>query len=236
MIINYLKSIIIKKKLKKINTIVRLRFIPNSFNIGENCIVGKKAQISTNVEIGNFTYLNSNIKEIIVESNTKIGNYCSIAPGVCIGLGNHYLNIVSTHPFLFNDYYKKSFDNIIEPKLDGLKDKNLETIIESDVWIGANSIINRGITVGQGAVIASGAIVTKNVDPYSIVAGVPAKVIGYRFDKEIVEKLLLNKENSFWNWSKKEIIMNYDLLYNIDDYCKYIENRNQMKKGENLYV
>ena len=106
-----------------------------------------------------------------------------------------------------------------------MKDKNLETVIESDVWIGANSIINRGITVGQGAVIASGAIVTKNVEPYSIVAGVPAKVIGYRFDKEIIERLLSNKENSFWNWSKKEVITNYNLLYNIDDYCKYIENR-----------
>ena len=225
MISNYLRSIIIKKKLKKVNTVVRLRFIPNNLSIGENCIVGKKAQISTNVEIGNFTYLNSNIKEVIVESNTKIGNYCSIAPGVCIVLGNHYLNTVSTHPFLFDDYYKKSFDNIIKPKLNGLKDKNLETVIESDVWIGANSIINRGITVGQGAVIASGAIVTKNVEPYSIVAGVPAKVIGYRFDKEIIERLLSNKENSFWNWSKKEVITNYNLLYNIDDYCKYIENR-----------
>jgi len=103
----------------------------------------------------------------------------SVAYGVRIGLPEHPVNMVSTSPKIYRNIKSKD-----------IKDVYFPPIIGNDVWIGANAIILQGVTIGDGAVIAAGAVVTKDVPPYAIVGGVPAKVIKYRFSDDVILKLL----------------------------------------------
>jgi acetyltransferase-like isoleucine patch superfamily enzyme len=109
----------------------------------------------------------------------KIGNYCSIAPRVCFLLGGeHQINSVSTFPFKVIRFgYEKEADS------------KGDIIVGDDVWFGVNSIICSGVSIGQGAIIAAGAVVTKDVPSYAVVGGNPAKIIKYRFSQKIQDKL-----------------------------------------------
>jgi acetyltransferase-like isoleucine patch superfamily enzyme len=133
------------------------------------------------VNVGKFTYGILNITDHSEsESIVRIGNYCSIAPDVKFLLGgDHDHGNISTYPF------KAKFRLRVNEAI-----SKGSIIIGDDVWIGANCIILSGIHVGQGAVLAAGSVVTKNVPPYAIVAGNPAKIIRYRFNIEIINKLL----------------------------------------------
>ncbi|MBY7733841.1 CatB-related O-acetyltransferase [Francisella philomiragia] len=136
-----------------------------------------------NVSIGDFTYVAS--KTHIHQ--TKIGKFCSIGPGCRIGLGKHPTSrFVSTHPAFFS-ISKQSQVTFV--------DRNYFTEFENinignDVWIGANVLVIDGVNIGSGAIIAAGSVVTKDVPPYAVVGGVPAKVIKFRFEEDEVEKLL----------------------------------------------
>ena len=114
------------------------------------------------------------------EARLTIGNFCSIAPAVAFILSSeHAAGYVSTFPFLvkygFADCEALSKGDIC---------------VEDDVWIGYGATILSGVRIGQGAIVAAGAVVTKDVPPYAVVAGVPAKIIKYRFPAEIIEELL----------------------------------------------
>ncbi|MBR2674856.1 MAG: CatB-related O-acetyltransferase [Mogibacterium sp.] len=145
--------------------------------------------------------------------NCSIGNFCSIADSVHIGLGNdHPMKWVSTSPAF---YYGR--DSI--PKDMAAKEFNHEperTTIGHDVWIGMGVYIKEGVNIGTGAVIGMGSIVTADVPPYAIVAGVPARVIGYRFDEETVSRLL---ESKWWD-APKSILKKY--AEHIDDVDEFI--------------
>ena len=154
-------------------------------------------------DIGIHTYLGSGTK-IYNGKNTKIGKYCSIGEQVAIGLSEHSYTILTTHPFpylgnLFQTYgsIKISKDRLLPAKFFDKCD------IGNDVWIGHGAILLSGITIGDGAIIAAGAVVTKDVEPYSIVAGVPAKHIKYRFDENIRTQLL---ETSWWDLPEDFIV------------------------------
>ncbi len=136
---------------------------------------------------------------------SKIGRFCSIAPNVSIGMGEHAISMISssiTFELVKNGYFNKfnslndNFDYVSlihhnrEKTMEHSKRWAKQTIIGNDVWIGTGAIIMRGINIGDGAVIASGAVVTKDVPPYAIVGGVPAKIIKYRFDQKLIERLL----------------------------------------------
>lgn len=114
-------------------------------------------------------------------------------------------------------------------KVNGLKDKESMTIIKNDVWIGYNAIIKRGITIGNGAVIAAGAIVTKDVPPYAVVAGCPAKVIKYRTSEENIKYMNENEEKMWWSWPKEKIANNMDVLYEFDKYIEYLKKMEEDK-------
>jgi len=159
--------------------------------------LGKFNVLFENVEvmsssIGDHTYVQKN--SIII--NSEIGKFCSIAMGVCIGLGQHSVSYVSSHPafYLVNNPLAKTFsdvDNFVTSK---------RTYIGHDVWIGRNAMVKDGVRIGTGAVIAAGAVVTKDIPEYSIVGGVPAAIIRYRFDEKTRAKLLATN----W-WDKSDL-------------------------------
>lgn len=132
------------------------------------------------------------------DSRISIGNYCSFANGVKIFLGHeHNISWMSTYPFThFGDY---TLDRDTDGHSKG------DVVIGNDVWIGYGVIILSGVTIGNGAVVAAGSVVTKNVEPYSIVGGVPAKLIRYRFKKKTIADL---QKLEWWNWSRQKIQSN----------------------------
>lgn len=150
-----------------------------------------------NVEMGDFSYVNRNSQVYSAE----IGKFVCIGPEVLIGLGEHPSSVfVSSHP-MFYSLQGDDFPKITEQQL---FEEFPTTTIGHDVWIGARAILKTGISIGNGAIVAAGSIVTKDVEPYSIVGGVPAKHIRYRFESEQIEKL---QQSAWWdkdlNWLKK---------------------------------
>ena len=163
---------------------------------------------------------------------SSIGRYCSINRSAKIW-NNHPTDYVSTHPML--DYrmfyawdkqeereeyirkYGKYFENA---KYEDSKLRNNRPVtIGNDVWIGANVVILPGVVIGDGAILAAGAVVNKDVEPYTIVGGVPAKQIKKRFSDEMIDKFLKIK---WWDWSIKEIENNIELFYQPE---KFIEEK-----------
>jgi acetyltransferase-like isoleucine patch superfamily enzyme len=146
-----------------------------------------------NSKIDDYTYIGRNC----LIQKTVIGKFCSISDYCFIGLPNHPVDWVSTSPVFIHgkNKLKINFSNF---KYESM----LETTIENDVWIGINVIIKSGLKIGQGSIVGAGSVVTKNVEPYSIVAGNPAKLIKYRFDKETIQALL---SINWFDWSSDEI-------------------------------
>ena len=138
-------------------------------------------EVSTkNVQVGNFTYGPIRILSAVDKSKLIIGSFCSIAEGVLFILNSdHPLDLVSTYPINAR---------ILKEGMDADSKGNIE--IDDDVWLGARCVIMSGVHIGQGAVVAAGAVVTKDVPPYAIVGGVPAKVIKYRFGEKTINELL----------------------------------------------
>ncbi len=150
--------------------------------------------VSMKGKIGAFTYIRSGGRIAGVES---IGRFCSIALDVVIGDGHHAMDWLSTHPFQWGDSHfdaayfatpqKPSLFSKIKTLISNTKK---HVIIGNDVWMGSGCRVLRGVRIGDGAVIGAGAVVTKDVPPYAVVGGVPAKIIRYRFEEKTIAELL----------------------------------------------
>lgn len=184
------------------------------------CLINSKVHKTSKIESGS-SVVNSQIDrysfcgydcQII---NCKIGAFCSIANNVVIGGAMHPAEWVSTSPVFYEgrDSVKRKFSI-------HKRNPDKTTVIEPDVWIGQNAVIKQVVIIGVGAIIGMGSVVTKNVEPYTIVAGNPAKNIRKRFDDNIIEKLI---ESRWWEFSDKKLFSLDKYITNPSDFINAIE-------------
>jgi acetyltransferase-like isoleucine patch superfamily enzyme len=164
-------------------------------------------------QIGDYSYLgrNSNV------SAAAIGKFCSIAAEVYIGLGSHPLApFVSTHPIF---YLRKPFQHWDFADND-YRSEYAHTTIGNDVWIGLRAAVRDGVKVGDGAIIAAGAIVTKDVPPYAIVAGVPGRILRYRYPPDTIQFLI---EFRWWDRDECWLRENWRMFHNIVHFVRQFQ-------------
>jgi len=187
---------------------------------GRNSI-GNNTEIASS-SIGACTYVAGNS----VIKYAKIGRFCSIGSYVQTGIGNHPSRLfVSTHPAFFSLQKQSGFCFVEENKFDDHKftgqEKKYVVDIGNDVWIGNNVIVMDGITIGDGAIIAAGSVVTRNVLPYAIFGGVPAKLIRFRFSEDQIKNLLKVK---WWDWEYNAIASKSHLFSDIERFIHVAED------------
>lgn len=177
----------------------------------KNSTIDKTSKVESGSQIVNSTFGRHSFCgydcQII---NCDVGSFTSIANNVVIGGAQHPMDWVSMSPVFYEgkDSVKTKFSEHIRP--DALKTK-----VGNDVWIGQGALIKAGVSIGDGAVVGMGSVVTKNVEPYCIVAGNPAKMIRKRFDDDVIKVLL---DSRWWEWNEQEIIKIARYFYNIDDF------------------
>jgi len=199
-------------------------------NIGKNVLLNMKCNFegwnviqencelsSSNIGLATYICANSIIRQ------TNIGRFCSIGRNLQTGLGRHPAEVfVSTHPSFFSIAKQAGFSFVNKNifKENKYADPNQKFVVEigNDVWIGNNVTIMDGIKIGDGVIIGAGAVVTHDVMPYAIVAGIPAKVKKYRFAEIEIEKLLSIK---WWNWDMEKIKSQSHLLTDIKSFISF---------------
>lgn len=150
----------------------------NAFaSCGKNVTIGRHAAFSGagNICVGNNVAIGTNAVFLTTLAKIKIGDHVMMGPGVTVVTGNHRIDVIGKYMDEITDTDKRPEDDE-------------DVIFEGDNWIGANATILKGVTIGRGAVVSAGAVVTKDVPPYSIVGGVPAKVIKMRFGDEEIKQ------------------------------------------------
>jgi len=184
--------------------------------VAERCVVGNFSRVDESeleeavridrnnhlyrCRVGRFSYTGMSTVAMVAD----IGRFCSISWGVSIGGADHDYRRVAQHSFLYND--RDGLRPIPEPAYDRFAER---LAIGHDVWIAANAVVCRGVTVGDGAVVGANAVVTRDVPPYAVVAGAPARVIRHRFKPEIVDML---QQLRWWNWPDEDIRKSYAIL------------------------
>ena len=178
----------------------------HSSSVLRDCVLGQFTDVAercllAECSLGDYSYIERHVEAIY----TDIGKFCAIAADVRINALNHPMERVSQHKITYrpNEYFlfAKMDKDFRETR------KNTRVEIGHDVWIGHGAIIMPGLSIGHGAVVAAGAVVTKDVEPFAIVAGVPAKRIKWRFKKSIRERIIAL---AWWDWPHDQLAMAVD--------------------------
>lgn len=189
-------------------------------NIGENVVLGGRNLIAAGVVLENSSLgYGSYIGDNSILFGCKIGRYCSIAQKVERICGTHPTDYVSTHPAFYSSKHPCGFSYVSTTKFNEYKyaEEKYGVVIGNDVWLGTGSKLMDGIRIGDGAIVAAGALVTKDVPPYAIVGGVPAKIIRYRFSDDQIRRLL---EIKWWERDAEWIRTHADQFEDIDMFLK----------------
>jgi len=157
-------------------------------SIGVGNFFAKDSYIDDNAVVGNNNYFGTRCMILYAD----IGNYCSIAPHVIIAPANHSIDFITTANVIVNRINSYSFDLF-----------QSRAVIGNDVWIGANVVIAQGVKIGNGAVVGANSFVNKDIPPYAIAVGSPAKVIRYRFSDDL-QKLI--SESKWWDMELDEAV------------------------------
>ncbi|RXP61845.1 antibiotic acetyltransferase [Lutibacter sp. HS1-25] len=199
------------RKYKNLNLRLPLKYGISNTVFGKNNCIGESVMIS-NSKIGDYTYINNNT----VIQDTTIGKFCSIGENVRMVLGTHPINFVSTHPAFYsnNKQFKTFSDKTYIEEFKGVT-------LGNDVWVADGAVIMGGVTIGNGAIVAARSVVTKDVEPFSIVGGVPAKHIKYRFDKETIDKI---NNLEWWNWDESIFLEKFKIFQDTQEFIKHFSN------------
>jgi acetyltransferase-like isoleucine patch superfamily enzyme len=186
-------------------------YVDSRSTLGKYNVIFSNARVY-NSDIGDHTF----IQRGSIINNADVGKFCSIAPMVSVGLGQHPIDYVSTYPAFYseNQPLAKTF-------CDGEKFSPFKRVsIGHDVWIGQNAMIMDGVRIHTGAIVAAGAVVTKDVQAYAVVGGVPAKLIRFRFDESVLKALL---ESKWWDRSDLWLQKHYILFCDVNRFLQYIK-------------
>jgi virginiamycin A acetyltransferase len=180
---------------------------------------GRHTQIADHVNVFHCTIADYSYIEVgAVLAHANIGKFCSIAGGTYIGLGVHpSRQFVSTHPAFYST--SRGLHTSFADR--DYLEEYAPVIVGNDVWIGTAAVIRGGVSIGDGAIIGAGAVVTRDVPPYAIVGGVPARLIRHRFPPETVEFL---RQFKWWDKGDDWLKQNFRKFHNVDEFVSTLRN------------
>lgn len=162
------------------------------------------------VDVGLYSYGGCFLPDFNLGGSVTVGRYCSFASGIHYFGANHPMDYISTSPYFYNSSFSKHVKDVKREHLD----------IGNDCWIGYGVIItSKCRKIGNGAVVAAGSVVTKDIPPYAVVAGTPARIIKYRFNPEVIS---LIEETHWWTKTPEECLKYYDYINNPEEFCRRI--------------
>jgi acetyltransferase-like isoleucine patch superfamily enzyme len=222
MVIKYLKHILSKLTIRsvllhyKLNKLYKAKRVIIDYDtvirntvLGFDVFIGADCLLDNSI-IGDNTYFNFKTKV----NNSIIGKFCSIGSNVKIGVGSHPTHMVSTHPAFYAN--NKGFETFADKMY--YHEEHEKIIIGNDVWIGSDVTILNNVKIGNGAIIALGSIVTKDIPDYAIVAGIPAKIVRFRFNEKDIAFL---NEIKWWDFEMSFLKNNFKIIHDIEKLRDY---------------
>lgn len=206
-------------KYKKINVLVENNVNVSNSDLCEYTRICKNTQFN-NSSIGSYSYIGWNS----ILNNCVVGKFSSIGPYTEIIYGTHPINFVSTSPVFYSTRAQCGISFVNENKFEEfnyVKDTTKSVVIGHDVWIGYGVKLLEGITIHDGAIILAGSIITKDIEPFTVVGGVPSKLIKYRFPDKHID---LMKKIKWWDKDLEWIEKNLDLFTDVEKFSKLIES------------